>query len=73
MAQKIRWASNKGAIADRAYIIGRVINGEIYLMPEMKTGNFSKIELVPEPAQEPENHAPIGGDVKSNLIVEPRK
>lgn len=66
----LRWSSNKAEVADRAYTICRVVNGQIEIMPDPKTGRFVGVYIDADlPAQE--DLPPDTGN-SLNFIVETR-
>lgn len=64
----LKWTSNKADVADRAFTIARVINGQIELMPDPKTGNFVGVFIDNHavPAAPPEISEPIVFEVESS-------
>lgn len=70
----LKWSSNKAEVADRAYTICRVVNGQIEIMPDPKTGRFVGVYIdAKPPSQENPNTAPTISDGAAAIIVEPRK
>ena len=54
----LRWSSNKAEVADRAFTICRVINGQIEIMPDPKTGHFVVVYIDAKDAPEPPKEEP---------------
>lgn len=46
----LKWSSNKADVADRAYTICRVVNGQIEIMPDPKAGRFVPVYIDAEVA-----------------------
>ncbi len=70
----LKWLSNKAVVADRAFTICRVVNGQIEIMPDPKAGNFVGVFIDADPpSQEVINTAPTISDGAATLTVEPNK
>lgn len=70
----LKWSSNKAEVADRAYTICRVVNGQIEIMPDPKTGRFVGVYIdTKSPSQEDPNTAPTISNGAAIVTVEARK
>lgn len=55
MTDQVYWGSNNQRVADREFGIYRIREGQLQLMPDLKTGNFVEVYLK---ATEPVNTPP---------------
>lgn len=62
----LKWTSNKATVADRAFTIARVTNGQIELMPDPSTGKFVGVYIDTTPASDPA----IPGEIAAPVIFE---
>lgn len=65
----LKWTSNKATVADRAFTIARVTNGQIELMPDPSTGKFVGVYIdvpVSDPAVPAEIAAPVIFEVEAS-------
>ena len=66
----LKWSSNKAEVADRAYTICRVVNGQIEIMPDPKTGRFVGVYIDAKPPSQEDLPPDTGNSL--NFIVETR-